>query len=86
MLTRQKSQLRDRLEAGQADKLDAFAQMLAGLSPDERWLVGEYVEQASLNEFLDKNTASSLLDSPANISNCTLALTRQRRPRRRHRR
>lgn len=82
MFSRQKAMLLERLDTGQAEKLDTFAEMLASLSPDERWLVGEYVERASLADFLAQNTAGSLLDSPANISNCSLALTRQRRPRR----
>jgi len=81
VLNSQRDLLLERLDPSQADKLDAFAQMLARLSPEERWLIGEYVERASLSDFLAQNTSSSLLESPANLEKCSLPLTRQRHPR-----
>ena len=51
-------------------KLDQLAKLVAYLSPEERWLVGDYVEKGTLGSFIRKNTPSGISQNTSNIDKC----------------
>lgn len=55
---------------GKRAKLKQLAKTLALLPSEERWLVAEYIQKGSLQNFIDKNTPQGVSQSLSNYDKC----------------
>jgi hypothetical protein len=68
---KRKEELQGYLKEDRRLKIEQLAKLVAFLPPDERWLVTEYVEQASLQDFIARSGSESVSQDFSKISECS---------------